>query len=73
LIEEEASDMSQALKIKLAHMTGNGEKLELETYVEADSFDDAIASARTRFAEILTSVDAQELSIDKIKVEHYQQ
>jgi|AntRauTorckE5430_2_1112549.scaffolds.fasta_scaffold00002_63 hypothetical protein len=65
--------MSQALKIKLAHMTGNGEKLELETYVEADSFDDAIASARTRFAEILTSVDAQELSIDKIKVEHYQQ
>lgn len=65
--------MNQTLKIKLAHVTSNGEKLELETFAEADSFDDAIAAARARFAEILTSVDANTLSIDKIKVEHYQQ
>ena len=65
--------MNQTLKIKLAYMTANGEKLELETYAEADSFDDAIAAARTRFAEILASTDAGSLTIEKIKVEHYQQ
>ncbi|MFN3579608.1 MAG: hypothetical protein ACK4VV_03950 [Pseudomonas sp.] len=65
--------MNHNLKIKLAHMTANGEKLELETYAEGDSFDDAIAAARARFADILSGIDAQSLSIDKIKVEHYHQ
>lgn len=63
--------MPSPVKIKLVHLTANGEKLELETFAEADSLDDAVTLATARFRDILTCLDATSLTLDTVKVERH--
>lgn len=62
--------MKDMFKTKIAHMLDNGDKLELEAFVEAESHDAAVAAARTRLKAVVTELaGAAEIEIDKTKVE----
>ena len=62
--------MKQTYKTKIAHMLDNGDKLELEAFVEASGHDDAFAQAKQRFQSVVTELaGAGEIEIDKTKVE----
>lgn len=62
--------MSQHYKAKITHLTDEGDKLELETWVEASSHDAAFDAAKLRLTALigeLSAVDA--IEIDKSKIE----
>lgn len=62
--------MKQSYKTKLAHMLDNGDKLELEAWVDATSHDDAVALATARFKTVVGELaTASTIDIDKTKVE----
>lgn len=62
--------MKQMFKTKIAHMLDNGDKLELEAFVEAASHDDAFAQAKQRLQSVVAELAGKgEIDIDKTKVE----
>jgi len=62
--------MTQSYKTKLAHILENGDKLELEAWVDATSHNEAVALATTRFKLIVSELAAANaIEIDKTKVE----
>lgn len=62
--------MKQMFKTKIAHMLDNGDKLELEAYVEATSHDDAFGQAKDRLKSVVSELSGMaEIDIDKSKVE----
>lgn len=62
--------MKQTFKTKLAHMCDNGDKIELETFVEAEGHDAAFQMAQARFNEIVRELSQHgSIAIDKTKVE----
>lgn len=57
-------------KTKIAHMLDNGDKLELEAFVEAEGHDDAFEQAQARFSAIIQNLSqAGSIDIDRSKVE----
>ncbi|WP_162742633.1 hypothetical protein [Rhizobium sp. CECT 9324] len=57
-------------KTKIAHMLDNGDKLELEAFVEATSHDDAFAQAQQRLQSVVAELAGKgEIDIDKSKIE----
>jgi hypothetical protein len=62
--------MKQTFKAKIAHMLENGDKMEMEAWVEAESHDEAYVLAQTRFKEAVTELaSTSEIEIDKSKIE----
>ncbi|EHS50701.1 hypothetical protein PDO_0230 [Rhizobium sp. PDO1-076] len=62
--------MKQMFKTKIAHMLDNGDKLELEAFVEATGHDDAFAQAQQRLQAVVAELAGKgEIDIDKSKVE----
>lgn len=62
--------MKQMFKTKIAHMLENGDKLELEAFVEATSHDDAFSQAKQRLHAVVAELAGKpEIDIDKTKVE----
>jgi hypothetical protein len=62
--------MKHTYKTKLAHMLDNGDKLELEAFVEASSHDDAYAQASARLRTVVSQLaQAAHIDIDKTKIE----
>jgi len=62
--------MKQMFKTKIAHMLDNGDKLELEAYVEATSHDDAFGLAKDRLKSVVSELaSVTDIEIDKSKVE----
>lgn len=57
-------------KVKLAHLLDNGDKVEMEAWVEAASHDEAYNAARARFGRAVAQLaSATEIEIDKSKIE----
>ncbi len=62
--------MKQMFKTKIAHMLDNGDKLELEAFVEATGHDDAFSQAQQRLQSVVAELAGKgEIDIDKSKVE----
>lgn len=62
--------MKQMFKTKIAHMLDNGDKLELEAFVEATSHDEAFEQAKGRLKSVVSELaGVAEIEIDKSKVE----
>ncbi len=62
--------MKQMFKTKIGHMLDNGDKLELEAFVEAASHDDAFAQAKERLKSVVSELaGVADIEIDKTKVE----
>ncbi|MBL1379499.1 hypothetical protein [Zobellella iuensis] len=62
--------MMQSFKTKVAHLLDNGDKLELEAFVEADSHDHAFTLAQARLKEVVSQLAAAPaIDIDKSKIE----
>jgi len=62
--------MKQIFKTKIAHMLDNGDKLELEAFIEAKSHDDAFAQAKDRLKSVVGELaSVAEIEIDMSKVE----
>ncbi len=60
----------QTFKAKIAHILENGDKIEMESWVEAESHDAAFKSAQVRFKEAVTTLaETTEIEIDKSKIE----
>lgn len=62
--------MKQSYKTKLAHMLDNGDKLELEAWVDAATHNEAVELATARFKAVVSELAAAgTIEIDKTKVE----
>jgi hypothetical protein len=62
--------MNHTYKAKVAHLLDNGDKLELEAFVDADSHDAAFALARNRLRDVVGRLAAAgTIEIDKSKIE----
>lgn len=62
--------MTQSYKTKLAHLLDNGDKLELEAWVDAGSHNEAFELATARFKAVVGELaTAASIEIDKTKVE----
>ncbi|MBA4262508.1 MAG: hypothetical protein C0443_10965 [Comamonadaceae bacterium] len=63
--------MKQSYKTKLAHMLDNGDKLELEAWVDAVSHNEAVELATARFKAVVgeLATAGAAIEIDKTKVE----
>lgn len=62
--------MKQSYKAKLAHILDNGDKLELETFVDAQGHDEAVGLAAARLREVVRELAGLDtIGIDKTKVE----
>lgn len=62
--------MAQTFKAKIAHVLENGDKLELEAWVEAENHEGAYEAAKTRLKEAVTLLSAApSISADKSKIE----
>lgn len=62
--------MTQSYKAKVAHMLDNGDKLELEAFVEAVSYDAAFAQTQVRLKEVVMQLaGSASIDIDKSKIE----
>ncbi|EKP0299059.1 hypothetical protein JFQ87_001572 [Aeromonas veronii] len=60
----------QHFKAKIAHVLDNGDKIEMEAWVEAASHDEAFALAQARFKQVVGELAAMdEIEIDKSKIE----
>lgn len=60
----------QNYKVKLATLLEDGNKLEFEAHLEADSYQQASAFAEEQFKAAILSVSQQDsISIDKVKLE----
>lgn len=56
-------------KVKITHLLDNGDKLEYETYLDADSSDEALSKATSQMQTMIESLHGQTFSIDKFKIE----
>lgn len=57
-------------KVKLAHLLDNGDKVEMEAWVEAASHDAAYNTARARFGKAVAQLaSAPDIEIDKSRIE----
>lgn len=62
--------MKQTYKAKVAHMLDNGDKLEFEAFVDAESHDTAVAQAKARLRDVVGQLaKAADIEIDKTKIE----
>jgi hypothetical protein len=62
--------MTQTYKLKLAHISDDGDKLELHTFVDAPNYDGAFELAKARFQTLLTELSQQPaFDIDQCKIE----
>lgn len=70
IILTEEINVKQTFKTKLAHMLDNGDKIEFESFVEADSHDAAFETAQSRFSDVVRALSQRgSIEIDKSKIE----
>tara|TARA_B100000795_G_C22663064_1_gene384838 strand:+ start:419 stop:625 length:207 start_codon:yes stop_codon:yes gene_type:complete len=62
--------VKETFKVKIAHILDNCDTIELVCFVEGDSYNDALNTAKMRFSEVVKQLaDETDIEIDKTKIE----